>query len=384
MTPPARLAELRRAELAAAPALYFNTASQGPTPARARGYVERALVEEMSPSSFPGVRYREVVEELRTLFARLVGAHPEHVAISTSTSEIISICASSLEIPSGGRVACIDDDFPSPILPWLARREARGTPVDLLVPPEGWPPTAAWLDEAMSPHTAVLSMSWVHFATGARIDLAGIGEVCRRRGIFFILDATQGVGAEPIDFEASAAQVLACSGYKWTLGPYGIGYGCFTPEAIERLRAHAPHWLMRSAREGYSFLTDYHAPALGGARRFDRGEPATPLVAAAAKAGIEVTLEVGLAAIVAHREGLVRAFLEGLDADRYALVTPAAPEARAAILSIRPLREAVDAVDARLRGAGVYHSLREGVLRFAFHWFNTAEEVARLGAALHA
>ena len=48
------------------------------------------------------------------------------------------------------------------------------------------------------------------------------------------------------------------------------------------------------------------------------------------------------------------------------------------------LREAVDAVDARLRGAGVYHSLREGVLRFAFHWFNTAEEVARLGAALHA
>lgn len=383
MTQPRPIEELRRAELSAAPPLYFNAASLGPTPARAREYLLETLADSTTPSSFPGLKYRATVEQLRDLFARLVGAHPDHTAISTSTSDVVAICAAALEIPAGGRVACVDDDFPSPILPWLARRDARGTPVDILAPPGGWPPEPAWLDAAMSPHTAVLSMSWVHFATGARIDLERIGEICRRRGIFFILDATQGIGAERIDFESSPAQVLACSGYKWTLGPYGIGYGCFAPEATERLLAHAPHWLMRAPRDDYSFLTDYHAPALPGARRFDRGEPATPLVAAAARAGLEVVLEAGLDAVIAHREALVGAFLKGLDADRYALATPRERERRAAIVSIRPTREPVAAVDERLRAAGVSHSLREGVLRFAFHLFNTAEEVERLVAALH-
>lgn len=50
-----------------------------------------------------------------------------------------------------------------------------------------------------------------------------IGEICRKKGILFLLDASQGLGSIPIDFSKMYVSMLAFPGHKGLLGPQGTG-----------------------------------------------------------------------------------------------------------------------------------------------------------------
>jgi cysteine desulfurase/selenocysteine lyase len=77
-------------------------------------------------------------------------------------------------------------------------------------------------DEA-SKGARLLTISFVQYLTGFRADLAGIGEICRRRGCFFFVDAIQGLGAFPLNVEQMRIDALSADGHKWLLGPEGCG-----------------------------------------------------------------------------------------------------------------------------------------------------------------
>lgn len=50
-----------------------------------------------------------------------------------------------------------------------------------------------------------------------------VGEICKKHGIFFIVDTAQSAGTVPIDFKEINASALAFTGHKSLLGPQGIG-----------------------------------------------------------------------------------------------------------------------------------------------------------------
>jgi selenocysteine lyase/cysteine desulfurase len=65
----------------------------------------------------------------------------------------------------------------------------------------GWDVTAVDEDEDAliraldEPNVKVLSVSWVSFETGLKLDLPRLGAACRDRGIYFVVDAIQGMKA---------------------------------------------------------------------------------------------------------------------------------------------------------------------------------------------
>jgi selenocysteine lyase/cysteine desulfurase len=59
---------------------------------------------------------------------------------------------------------------------------------------------------------------------GTLIDLAAIGRRCREMGAALVVDATQSVGALPLDVAEVQPDFLVVSGYKWLLCPYTIGF----------------------------------------------------------------------------------------------------------------------------------------------------------------
>ena len=45
----------------------------------------------------------------------------------------------------------------------------------------------------------------------------------KKVGALLIIDGTQSVGALPFNIKKINPDALICAGYKWLMGPYGIG-----------------------------------------------------------------------------------------------------------------------------------------------------------------
>ncbi|PLX40462.1 MAG: cysteine desulfurase [Deltaproteobacteria bacterium] len=77
--------------------------------------------------------------------------------------------------------------------------------------------------EAITPQTRLVALTHASNVTGALLDIERIGDLCRERGVKFLLDASQSLGAYPLDVVASGVDMLAAPGHKGLLGPQGTG-----------------------------------------------------------------------------------------------------------------------------------------------------------------
>jgi selenocysteine lyase/cysteine desulfurase len=59
--------------------------------------------------------------------------------------------------------------------------------------------------------------------TGNRTDIEAIGEICRRRGVLFLVDAAQSAGFFPINMREMKIDLLCFSGHKGLMAPQGTG-----------------------------------------------------------------------------------------------------------------------------------------------------------------
>src|SRR5262249_9043598 len=90
--------------------------------------------------------------------------------------------------------------------------------------------------------TRAIALSWVGFASGYRIDVPAFGQFCHETGLFFFLDAIQGLGVFPLDVQAAGVDALAADGHKWLLGPEGAGLLYVKQTWLDRLRPLMIGW----------------------------------------------------------------------------------------------------------------------------------------------
>src|SRR5262249_25679443 len=116
--------------------------------------------------------------------------------------------------------------------------------------------------------TRMLVLSWVQYASGYRADLVRLGTACRERGVLFVVDAIQGLGALALDVEAAKIDIAAASSHKWLLGPEGTGLLYVSDRVVEKLRPVRSGWRsMRSLFQWTEFALDFAE----GAKRFESG-----------------------------------------------------------------------------------------------------------------
>ena len=373
---------LREREFPWAPrgeSIYLNHASTGPIPTRARSAIAEFDARRAEPFRLPDTMLFETVRRSRELCARLIGARSTEIALMVNTTYGINVAARSLPLESGDVVVTSDREFPANIYPWMAL-ESRGVRLERVPCVDGLPDEEGLLRALDGPGVKALTISWVGFSTGYRVDLARLGEACRERGIWFVVDAIQGVGAAAIDVSSLPIDILACGGQKWLLSPWGSGFIYVRPGLVERLEPEAVGWLGVAAAEDFSRLTDYDLTWLPDARRFEVFTlPFQDF--AGMNASLELFLEVGMPAIearVASLAGIVVEWAKGRPDAK--LVTPADPARRAGVVSVRP--RDVEAAAERLRKAKVSFSVREGAIRLSPHFYNTAAEVETALAAI--
>jgi selenocysteine lyase/cysteine desulfurase len=339
---------------------------------------ERALARRAAPWSIRAADWFDEVERLRGLFARVAGADPDGVAIVPSTSYGLAVAAANTEAAPGDRVVLLAGDFPSNVHTWTAWAERRGAKVITVErrTDRGW--TEPLLD-SLDERVRVVSVPSVHWVDGSVVELERVARRAREVGALLVVDATQSLGAMPLDLASARPDYLVAAGYKWLLGPLGTSYLYVAPEHRDG-RPLEENWANRTGAENFEDATPIASGYRPGARRFDAGQRSNFVLVPMAAAALEQVLDWG-ANVIAAALGPVTHRIE--EQARARGLDPLPARLRAPhMLGIRLPAGRATRLAERLAEGNVHVEILGSVMRVSPHLHTTEEDLERLFEAL--
>ena len=354
--------------------VYLNCAYMSPQLRPAREIGEMAVSRKSRPWEITPDDFFEDAEEVRGLFARLVGGDVDGVAIIPSVSYGISVAAANVPVREGQKIVILEDQFPSNVYAWGELAERRGARLVTVPRPEDFDWTRALLEE-IDADTAVVAVPNCHWTDGSLIELARVGEGVREAGAVLVVDGIQSLGAYPFDVSEVRPDFLVASSYKWLLGPYSVGF----MHVGEKYREGKPiehNWINRRGSQDFSGLVAYQDAFQPGARRYDVGERSNfallPMAAKALRQLIDWDVE-----NISETIGTLTDLIEEKAEELGIAAIPKERRARHMIgLMLGP--DAPDDLASRLTTHNVFVSVRGESVRVSPHLYNTEEDVNRL------
>ncbi|TKX64646.1 aminotransferase class V-fold PLP-dependent enzyme [Halorubrum sp. GN12_10-3_MGM] len=362
--------ELRADVPALGDAAYFNFGAHGPSPEYVVEAAESFIEEHEygSATTDPYGHAFETYDRVRERIAAFVGADPEEVALTESTTDGITRVAGAIDWEPGDVVVRTDLEHPAGVLPWK-RLEREGVEVRVLETEAGRVDrdeyAAAVADARLVCFSAI---TWTH---GTRLPVADLVAVANDAGAFTLVDAVQSPGQGAMDVSEWGADAVAAAGHKWTLGPWGAGFLYVDRDAAADLAPHAVGY--RGVEDPTGDEIEFK-PAAG---RFEVGT-----TTAAAHVGLVEALDaieaVGLDAIEARIEALTDRLKDGVPEDR--LLSPRAFESGLVTIDVDDPEATVERLGER---DIVVRSLpHPDGIRVSVHAVSTEAEVDRLLDAL--
>jgi L-cysteine/cystine lyase len=346
---------------------YLNAGTNGPLPRRTVEAMVASLARDLEEGRSSRFYFEAMLarrDELRGALAHVLGAWPEEIALTKSTTEGCNVVLNGLRIGEGDEVVTTDSEHPG-LFGGLKASGADLRVVELRDLPAA--ETLGALDAAISERTRLIALSHVSWLTGAVFP---VDEVAGR-GIPLLVDGAQAAGAMPVDVHGLYCDFYTVSAQKWLLGPDVTGALYVRPDRVAELRMAMPSYGSWDFEEGYTYKVRE------GAARFDPG-----WIPAASAAGLLESLafaeEAGIERFD-HARGQAQK-LRGLLAERYDVITETD---QATIVTWKPEGDSAEVV-AQLSEAGVI--VRElpglGWLRASCGFWTSEEDLARLLAAL--
>jgi selenocysteine lyase/cysteine desulfurase len=351
---------------------YLNCSYLGPQLRSVTAAGLDAVRGKEQPWSLAPVDFFTGSERLRAAFASLIGADADGVAFVPSVSYGVGVAVANLPL-RGRATLLLADDFPSDVYPWRA-----AGPVVTVERPKDDDWTAAVLDR-LDEGIGVVAVPHVHWTDGGLVDLAAVGAAARSVGAALVVDATQSLGAFPLDVAAVQPDFLVAAGYKWLLGPYALGYLWVAPRHRDGVPLEA-NWINREGSEDFASLVAYRDGYQPGARRYDVGERSNFVLTPMAHAALTQIAEWGIAEVAAYA-GTLTARLAAGARERGLAVAPdhlRGPH----LLGIRFPDGLPAGVAERLAAQRIHVSIRGDSVRVSPHVYNTPDDCDRLLAAL--
>lgn len=374
--------------------IYLNICDSTVLSKPVRAAIDRFLDQAMYWRE-PRSAREPAVAAARSKFARLIAAKPSEIAIIKNVSEGINAIATAFDWRPGDNVVlCAELEHPNNVIPWLHLRRL-GVEVKIVAAVNGAIDSEQMV-AAIDSRTRVVTCSSVTFAPGLRTDLARIGRACRERDVFLLVDAVQSVGILELDVEREFIDGLVVSTAKGLLGTYGMGF-LYCRDAWSRKLM--PAYLSRSAvalpPEKYSELTSFDLAIHPDARKFEVGS-VNYAGCYAVDAALDLIFEVGPSVIEAHVLRLADRLRQGFTQLGLEVTKPSNTSLASHIVTVGRLGDGghelandpqLAAVSEKLVESKIAHTIRRGMLRFAFHAFNSESDVEAtlrvVAAAIH-
>jgi len=357
--------------------IYMNHAAVSPLSTRVRDAMSGIVDDITRHGTAHYDDWYRTYDQVRSSAARLVNAQPHEIAFMQNTSAAISTVANGLDLREGDNVVTCNVEFPANIYPWLRLGEERGVKMKLAPERDG----RIDPDELLSlvdDRTRALTLSWVQFASGFRSDLARIGKSCRERGVFFMVDAIQGLGALKLDVERDYVDAFAADAHKYLLGSEGTTLLYVSDRAIDRVKPTVVGWTSVKDYEQFSHGPfDYTLDYRDGALRFECGSLNTVGVYGLG-AALDLFIEVGAEKIEDYVLSLSDYLADRLASKGYEVIGPRNPGETSAIVTCTHERHSPGDLYRSLREKNIITAPRMNRLRISPHFYNTREEIDAL------
>jgi len=355
---------------------YFDHAAVAPLPERTRAAVTRWADQAATEGDTVWPSWSKRVERCRALAARLIHAEPAEIALVHSTTEGITLVAEGYPWQPGDNVVTLDNEFPSNQYPWL-NLASRGVETRR-VPAVDGRVDLDHLADACDARTRIVTVSWVGYASGYRVNLDEVAELAHRKGALLFVDAIQGLGVFPLDVQKTPIDFLAADGHKWLLGPEGVGLFYLRAEHLDRLRPIGVGWHSVVHASDYARIELSLKPS---AARYEGGTQNMVGFIGLAES-LELLAEHGPEQIGPRVLEITDLACSKLTAAGATILSDRTGEHRSGIVSFELPGQVALEVKQRILAAGVVTSARAGKLRIAPHAYNDAADLDRLVAAL--
>lgn len=155
--------------------------------------------------------------------------NPKQIAFTMNSTESLNIALKGVLNP-GDHVITTMLEHNSVLRP-LYELQEKGTELTILKSnPQG---TLDYEDfeKAIKENTKAIVCTHGSNLTGNLVDVKRVGEIAKKHGFLFIVDASQTAGVFPIDVQEMGIDILCFTGHKGLLGPQGTG-GIYVREGL--------------------------------------------------------------------------------------------------------------------------------------------------------
>ena len=166
--------------------------------------------------------------------AKLLNADVDEIALVENTSHGLNVAATCIPVGEGDNVVTTDCEFIQVALPWCAVQKKKGFEIrevkkdNCQFEVEDF---AAVCDE----RTRAIIISSVEWSTGWKMNLKSIGDFCKEKGIYLVVDMVQQFGNMKIDTKECHVDFLASGCHKWLNSPFGTGVLYINKETQQKL-----------------------------------------------------------------------------------------------------------------------------------------------------
>jgi selenocysteine lyase/cysteine desulfurase len=182
---------------------------------------------DRNPSGYLHSRQAALEAGVREAAARYLGASPDEIALTDSTTMGLGLLYGGLRLRPGDEVVTTEHDFYATheALRLRARRSGiRVRKVRLYRRPEhvSVDEIVTSVRRAIRPRTRAVALTWVHSSTGVKLPVREISQALRERALVCV-DGVHGFGVENETAGSLGCDFLVSGCHKWLHGPRGTG-----------------------------------------------------------------------------------------------------------------------------------------------------------------
>lgn len=354
---------------------YLNCANMSPLLKSVNEAGVSAINRRNAPWTIDIAQWFEPVEELKALFAKIINSDKENIALIPSVSYGIAIAKNNIQLNPSQNIIVLEHQYPSNFYAWHELSQETGATLITVKKETG----QSWAEAILANidwQTGLVAIPNCHWTDGSFIDLEQVSDKSREFGAKLVIDASQSIGAYPLDIKRINPDFLVTVGYKWLLGPYGLGYLYADEKYFAKGKPIEYSWLNKMNSEDFTKLVDYTDAYKPGARRFDAGESPSFIYISMAKASLTQILEWGIGNIQETLSALTNHIT--IKAKENGFETPDTNCRVGHMIGIKFSKSKAIEIDKKLTDNKVYISFRGTSMRIAPHLYNDSKDLNRL------
>ncbi len=346
-------------------------------------------LEELSGGYSVAEINAEVLEDFYSETARLINAKPSNIAFATSATEAFSMALSSIIFKEGDVIITTVDDYISNQITFISLQKKLNVKI---IRTKNLQDNELDLDDlenlVKKYNPKLVAVTHIPTNSGLIQNVEGVGKICKKYDILYLVDACQSVGQMAVDVEKIGCDFLTATGRKFMRGPRGTGFLYVSDKVLEQ--NYAPLLLdMRGAN--WSEFDDYEL--FKTAKRFEHWELSYASLLGFIEA-LKYANNIGMHAIEHYNKGLSERLRDNLRNSGFqiwdkgnnlsSIITFCGPDGDLENIQ-KVLKENNVFFSVTYKNSALIDFTNKninGIVRLSPHYFNTVEEIEKVSEIL--